>query len=189
MKLLLGSGSPRRKELLEALGLEFSVVKITCEEMYPPELEIPEIAGFLSELKSASYPHLGDDEVLLTADTLVVAGEEVLGKPRDKTQATEMLKKLSGTVHQVYTAVTLRSSEKQITKTDVARVEFSTLSEAEIMSYVDQFQPYDKAGSYGIQEWLGLAKARRIEGSYYTIMGLPTHLVYEILAEDFRARF
>ncbi|ROI07895.1 septum formation protein Maf [Chryseobacterium sp. H3056] len=181
MKILLGSNSPRRKELLKDLGFDFSVVKIDCEENYPQNLPVSEIAGYLSELKSSAYENLKEDEILLTADTIVVLNETVLGKPENEAQARQMLEKLSGKVHQVFTGITVRTVEKTITQTDVAQVEFEKISSEEIDFYIRNYEPFDKAGSYGIQEWLGMAKIRRISGSFFTIMGLPTHLVYNLL--------
>lgn len=185
MKILLGSNSPRRRELLKELGFDFSVVTIDCEENYPQNLPVSEIAGYLSELKSSAYETLEEDEILLTADTIVVLNETVLGKPENEAQAREMLEKLSGKVHQVFTGITVRTVEKTITQTDVAQVEFEKISSEEINFYVKNYQPFDKAGSYGIQEWLGMAKIRCISGSFFTIMGLPTHLVYNLL-KDFK---
>lgn len=185
MKILLGSNSPRRKELLKELGFNFSVAKIDCEENYPENLPVQEVAGYLSELKSYAYETLEEDEILLTADTIVVLNETVLGKPENEAQAREMLEKLSGKVHQVFTGITVRTVEKSITQTDVALVEFEKISSEEIDFYIKNYKPFDKAGSYGIQEWLGMAKIRRISGSFFTIMGLPTHLVYHLL-KDFK---
>lgn len=185
MNLLLASNSPRRKELLNNLGYDFKVVSIDCDEIYPKDLSVPEVAGYLSLLKANSYSDLKENEALITADTIVVLENEVLGKPKSETDAKEMLRQLSGKKHQVYTGFTLKTLEKTITETDVAHVDFAPFSEGEIEYYVSKFQPLDKAGSYGIQEWIGMAKICKIEGSYYTIMGFPTHLVYEKLASLF----
>ena len=183
MKILLASNSPRRKELLTNLGYDFEVVSIDCDEIYPANLKVENIAEFLSELKSNSFRTLENDEVLITADTIVALDNEVLGKPKDEEHAKIMLQKLSGKTHQVYTGITIRTPEKSISKTDVALVEIDKLSENEIDFYLKNYKPFDKAGSYGIQEWFGMAKIRKMEGSYYTIMGLPTHLVYSILKD------
>jgi septum formation protein len=185
MKIILGSGSPRRKELLQSLGYNFQVVSIDCEEIYPENLEVPKIAEYLSELKANSYTELISDEILITADTVVAINNEILGKPKSASEAKEMLQKLSGKTHEVYTAFTLKNAQKLVSKTDVASVEISELSEEEIDFYIKNYQPFDKAGSYGIQEWLGMAKVTKISGSYYTIMGLPTHLLYASL-KDFQ---
>lgn len=183
MKILLASNSPRRKELLTNLGYDFEVVSIDCDEIYPANLKVENIAEFLSELKSNSFRTLENDEVLITADTIVAIDNEVLGKPKDEEHEKIMLQKLSGKTHQVYTGITIRTPEKSISKTDVALVEIDKLSENEIDFYLKNYKPFDKAGSYGVQEWFGMAKIRKMEGSYYTIMGLPTHLVYSILKD------
>ena len=181
MKILLASKSPRRKELLESLGYTFDVISIDCDESFPSDLPVDEIAGYLSEKKSNAFRTLQNGEVLITADTIVALENEILGKPKDADDAKEMLKKLSGKTHQVYTGITIKTSENQITEADVADVSFSELSDSEIEYYIKNFKPFDKAGSYGIQEWLGMSKITEIKGSFYTIMGLPTHLIYEIL--------
>ena len=183
MKILLGSNSPRRKELLQSLGFDFEVVSINCDEIYPENLEVEKIASFLSELKANVFRNLLENEILLTADTVVTFENKVLGKPKNREEAVEMLSHLSGKKHQVYTGISFKTSEKIITKTDVAEVEFTEISNDEMDFYIKKYQPFDKAGSYGIQEWLGMAKISRINGSFYTIMGLPTHLVYETLKE------
>ncbi|ANF50721.1 septum formation inhibitor Maf [Chryseobacterium glaciei] len=183
MKLLLASQSPRRKELLSSLGFDFEVVKIDCEEILPKNIEIGEAAAYLSELKANAFRNLVDDEVLLTSDTVVAIDNQILGKPKDEADAKKMLQQLSGTTHQVYTGITIKTINKTITETDVADVELDEISDEEIDFYVKNYKPFDKAGSYGIQEWLGMAKIKKLSGSYYTIMGLPTHLVYKILKE------
>ena len=183
MKILLGSNSPRRKELLQSLGFDFEVVSIDCDEVFPENLSVENIAGYLSELKADAYRNLEKNEILLTSDTIVTFEGKVLGKPKNREEAVEMLSHLSGKTHQVYTGISFKTSENIITKTDVAEVEFSKISNDEMDFYIKNYQPFDKAGSYGIQEWLGMAKISRINGSFYTIMGLPTHLVYETLKE------
>ena len=183
MKILLGSNSPRRKELLQNLGFDFEVVSINCDEIFPDNLEVKNIASYLSELKANAYRNLEKNEILLTADTVVTFEGKVLGKPKNREEAIEMLSHLSGKTHQVYTGISFKTLEKIITKTDVADVEFSKITDEEIAFYIKNYQPFDKAGSYGIQEWLGMAKISRINGSFYSIMGLPTHLVYETLKD------
>lgn len=183
MKILLASASPRRKELLQNLGYDFEVVSVECDEVFPPDIPVNQVAAFLSDLKADAYRTLKNDEILITADTIVALENQILGKPKDAHDAKEMLLKLSGKTHQVYTGITIRTAGKSITKTDVADVEFAEISVEEIDYYIENFRPFDKAGSYGVQEWLGMAKIRRINGSFYTIMGLPTHLVYEILKD------
>jgi len=183
MKLLLASQSPRRKELLSSLGFDFEVVKIECEEIIPEHIRIEEAAAYLSELKAKAFRELANDEVLITADTVVAIEDQILGKPKDEQEAKQMLRLLSGKTHQVYTGITIKSGSKTITETDVADVELDEMTDDEIEYYIQNYKPFDKAGSYGIQEWLGMAKISRMNGSFYTIMGLPTHLVYKILKE------
>lgn len=183
MKILLASQSPRRKELLSSLGFDFEVVKIDCEEILPENIEIEKAAAYLSELKADAFRKLENDEVLITADTVVAIDNQILGKPKDEADAKNMLQKLSGKTHQVFTGISIKTSDKTITETDVADVEFDRISQEEIEFYLKNYKPFDKAGSYGIQEWLGMAKIKNMTGSFYTIMGLPTHLVYKILKE------
>lgn len=183
MKLLLASQSPRRKELLSSLGFEFEVVKIDCEEILPDGIAIESTAAYLSELKADTFRSLEASEVLLTADTVVAINNQILGKPKDEANAHEMLENLSGKTHQVYTGITIKTSDRTFTETDVADVTFDTITDEEIKFYIQNYKPFDKAGSYGIQEWLGMAKIKNMKGSFYTIMGLPTHLVYKILKE------
>ncbi|WP_288447546.1 Maf family nucleotide pyrophosphatase [uncultured Chryseobacterium sp.] len=183
MKLLLASQSPRRKELLTSLGFEFEVVKIDCEEIIPEHIKIEDAAAYLSDLKASAFRNLEADEVLLTADTVVAVDDQILGKPKDEADALNMLSSLSGRTHQVYTGITIKTADKVFTETDVADVTLDQLSGEEINYYIQHYKPFDKAGSYGIQEWLGMAKITNMKGSFYTIMGLPTHLVYKILKE------
>lgn len=183
MKILLASQSPRRKELLSNLGFDFEIVKIDCEEILPENIKIETAAAYLSELKANAFGNLQNDEVLLTADTVVANKNQFLGKPKNEIEAKEILKSLSGKIHQVYTGITIKTLDKIITETDVADVEFDEISDEEIDFYIKNYQPFDKAGGYGIQEWLGMSKIKKINGSFYTIMGLPTHLVYKILKE------
>ncbi len=185
MKILLASQSPRRKELLSQLGFEFETLSLECDEVFPENLPAEAVAGYLSELKANSYGTLEKDEILITADTVVVLNGEILGKPKGEADAKVMLQKLSGKIHQVYTGITVKNSEKKITITDVANVEFDAITNSECEFYIKNYLPLDKAGSYGIQDWLGMAKIKKIEGSFYTIMGLPTHLLYSIL-NDFQ---
>ena len=185
MKILLASNSPRRKELLKSLGFDFEVVSVDCDEVYPDNLPVEKIAEYLSDLKADAYKNLQSGEVLITADTIVALENVVLGKPKNVTEAKEMLRRLSGKTHEVYTGITIRNSEKSISKTDVTHVETGELTDEEIDYYVENYKPFDKAGAYGVQEWFGMAKIKRITGSYYTVMGLPTHLVYLIL-KDFQ---
>lgn len=182
-KIILGSNSPRRKELLGGLDIEFTVdTGNTFEEVYEegtPQERIPEV---LSEGKSYGFHRaLEANEILITSDTLVLCGERVMGKPHSREEAIDMLRFLSGREHKVITAVTVRDHNRCVTSSDTAIVYFKELSDSEIEYYVDTYKPFDKAGAYGIQEWIGYAGIGRIEGSYFTIMGLPVHLVYKEL--------
>lgn len=184
-KLILSSASPRRKELLEGLGLDFSIdTNTSFIENYTPGTPLEQIPALMSEGKSEGFHRaLADDEILLTSDTMVYCDDIVMGKPHSRDEAISMLHHLSGRVHHVTTAITLRDSHHKITVSDTAYVHFKDLSDNEIAYYVDNFKPFDKAGAYGIQEWIGYIGITKIEGSYFTIMGLPVHLVYEILTE------
>ena len=182
-KIILGSNSPRRKELLAGLNLEFTVdTGNTFEEIYDentPHERIPEV---LSEGKSYGFHRaLEADEILITSDTLVLCGDRVMGKPHSREEAINMLRDLSGRGHKVITAITVRDAHTCTTSSDTAIVNFKELSDDEIEYYIDKFKPFDKAGAYGIQEWIGYIGIGRIEGSFFTIMGLPVHLVYQEL--------
>ena len=182
-KIILGSNSPRRKELLAGLNIEFTVdTGNTFEEIYSedtPHHRIPEV---LSEGKSYGFHRpLEEDEILITSDTLVLCEDRVMGKPRSREEAIDMLRCLSGREHKVITAITLRDSKSRKTSSDTAIVRFKELSDNEIEYYVDTFKPFDKAGAYGIQEWIGYIGIGQIKGSFFTIMGLPVHLVYQEL--------
>ena len=183
--IILGSGSPRRKELLAELGFKFEVdTRNNFEEIYSedtPQERIPEV---LSIGKSYGFHReLSDNEILITSDTLVLCEGRVMGKPGGREEAIDMLKALSGRTHKVITAVTIRNSSRIKTVSDTALVHFKELKESEIEYYVDNYRPFDKAGAYGIQEWIGYIGIDRIEGSYFTIMGLPVHVAYELLQE------
>ena len=184
-KIILASGSPRRKELLAGLCIEFEVdTRNDFEEIYNPDTPHDKIPEVLSEGKSYGFHRsLEDNEIIITSDTLVICNDEVMGKPHSKEEAYHMLKKLSGRTHKVITAVTIRNNQRCITSSDTAIVHFKELSDNEIYYYIDTFKPYDKAGAYGIQEWIGYIGIDKIEGSYFTIMGFPTHLVYGLLKD------
>ena len=186
MKILLGSQSPRRRELLAGLDVDFRVVAIDADEHYPEGLQGGEIPYFISRAKAEAYGEpLAEDEVLLTADTIVwVPGEGgrggvMLGKPKDEEEARRMLRMLSGRMHAVYTGVTLRTHEGMQTITDKTEVWFRALTEEEIAYYVEKYQPLDKAGAYGVQEWIGYVGVTKIVGSYFNVMGLPVERVWE----------
>ena len=180
MNLLLASNSPRRKELLTQLGYQFDIVKIDVDESYPSDLKPHEIAEYVSAKKAKAFD-VNENEILLTSDTIVALDQKILLKPKDENEAFEMIKSLSGKVHQVYTAFTLKTVDSEISKTSKTDVEFSEISDEEIKFYIKTYKPFDKAGSYGIQEWLGMTKIKNITGSFYAVMGLPVDLVYEEL--------
>lgn len=184
-KIILASNSPRRKELLGGLDISFVVdTRNNFEEVYDPSTPHEKIPEVLSEGKSYGFHReLSDDEILITSDTLVLCGSDVMGKPHSRDEAFEMLRKLSGREHKVITAITVRDKTNCKTLSDTAIVHFKELSDKEIWYYIDNFKPFDKAGAYGIQEWIGYIGIGRIDGSFFTIMGLPVHLVYNTLLE------
>ena len=182
MRIVLASNSPRRRELLSGLGLEYEVRTMPgLDESYPEGLSMEEIPQYISRKKAAAYS-LGADEVLITADTIVWLDGEVLGKPADEEEARQMLRKLSGKTHQVVTGVTLTyRNEESLSHhsfASVSQVTFAQLSDAEIDYYVTHYRPLDKAGAYGIQEWIGYIGVTSIEGSYFNVMGLPVQRLY-----------
>jgi septum formation protein len=181
-KLILGSNSPRRQELLRGLGLEFEVRVHPIEENLPPDLPAAYAAAYLSKLKADAFPGpLDANEILITADTVVIDRGKVLGKPSNELEAFEMLKSLSGTTHTVMTAVTLKDHKNSITLEDETEVTFRFLDEEEVWHYLKKYQPFDKAGSYGIQEWIGSVAVQKIEGSFNNVVGLPTLELYNTL--------
>jgi len=182
-KIILASGSPRRRELLAGLNIDFEVdTRNNFEEYINPSTPHREIPARMSEGKSFGFWRaLEQDEILITSDTLVLCGELVMGKPHSREEAVSMLKTLSGREHHVITAVTLRDSRRCETLSDTATVHFKELTDQEIDYYIDNFKPFDKAGAYGIQEWIGYIGISGIEGSFFTIMGFPIHLVYSEL--------
>jgi septum formation protein len=180
---ILASKSPRRQELLRELGINFSVEISDVDESYPESLYREEIPVFLAELKAKPFSgKLTENDLLITADTIVWLKGEVFGKPTDKREAIEILQKLSDNEHQVISGVCLTSAKKQKSFFSVSNVRFKILSESEINFYIDEYKPYDKAGAYGIQEWIGYIGITHIEGSFYNVMGLPIQQLYtEIL--------
>lgn len=182
-KIVLASGSPRRKELLAGLGLEFSVFCLKdIDESYPADLNAADVAGYISGKKADAYRQIiHDNELFITADTVVVSGNRILGKPTDRQNAIEMLQALSGKEHQVITGVTLVSAERRASFSVTTDVRFRTLTDEEIEYYVDNYRPFDKAGAYGIQEWIGYIGVESISGSYFNVMGLPVQRLYREL--------
>lgn len=182
-RIILASNSPRRKELLTGLGISFEVLTLpSIEESFPDTLKGGEIPLFLAKKKCDAYHELlKDNTLVITADTIVWHQGEVLGKPKDRREAIEMISKLSGDSHTVYTGVCVRSHEKEVSFYSESEVFFDKLTLSEIEYYVDTFKPFDKAGSYGVQEWIGYIGVKRIEGSYFNIMGLPIQRLYQEL--------
>jgi len=177
--IVLASKSPRRHELLRGLGIEFEIRTRDTDESFSNQLKNEGIALFLAEVKAkAMTDSMQDNELIITADTIVCLGEEVLNKPQSADEAHHMLRMLSGRMHRVYTGVCLMSHEKEQLFYDETRVYFRELSDAEIRYYVENYKPFDKAGSYGAQEWMGYVGIERIEGSYFNVMGLPVHKLY-----------
>jgi septum formation protein len=181
-QLILASQSPRRQHLLKELGLDFEIQVKAVDEVYPPHLLRQEIPMYLSKLKADAFAtDLKHGQLVITADTIVWLNEAVLGKPIDYNDAFTMLKNLSGNMHTVYTGVCLKSVEKEKSFWASTDVYFKNLSDAEIKYYLENYKPYDKAGSYGIQEWIGYIGIKRIEGSYFNVMGLPIQKLYDEL--------
>lgn len=181
--IILGSNSPRRKELLAGLDLDFEVKVIPgLEEHYPTNLQPEEIPVFLAKQKAEAYiPTLPEKTLLITADTIVWNRNEVIGKPKNREDAIQMLQSLSGHEHHVVTGVCLTTTEKQKAFSVISAVKFATLTDEEIGYYVDKYQPFDKAGAYGIQEWIGYVGVESINGSFYNVMGLPVQRLYQEL--------
>jgi len=185
-KIILASTSPRRSQLLKEAGFQFEVKTKDVEETYPAELPIDEVAGFLAHKKAtAAQEFIQNDEIIIAADSVVILDGVIYGKPRDYDDAFQMLRKLSGQLHRVITGVCLLSATNVKVFSAESKVQIEAMSDAEIDFYVQKYQPYDKAGSYAIQEWIGLCKISRIEGTFTNIMGLPVDLVYRELM-DFR---
>ena len=184
-KIILASNSPRRKELLSGLDIDYETRVIPdVDESYPNSLHIEDVAVYLAEKKASAYqPELKDKELLITADTVVLLENKILGKPANEEESATMLRVLSSKTHKVITAVCLTSTEKQVSFSDTSLVTFGKLIDEEIDYYVSKYKPFDKAGAYGVQEWIGYMAVERIEGSYYNVMGLPVFKVYKELKE------
>ena len=182
-RLILASNSPRRHKLLKGLDLDFEVrVKKGVGESYPDSLAAEQIPEYISKEKAAAYD-IQQDETLLTADTVVILNGEIMGKPKEVAEAKTMLRKLSGHTHHVVTGVSITTREKQVSFSDTTAVTFRDLTEKEIDYYIEHYRPFDKAGAYGVQEWIGYIGVTRIEGSFYNVMGLPVERLYEVLKE------
>lgn len=182
-KVVLASASPRRKQLLEEMGLAFRVASMDVDESLPKNLTPEQSAEYLSKIKANAFPEseFYHDTLIITADTIVTIDNDILGKPSDRDEAVQALEKLSGKSHMVITGVTIRLKSKLSTFSVSTEVHFSQLEKSEINYYVDHYEPYDKAGAYGIQEWIGHVAIEGINGSYFNVMGLPTHRLYEEL--------
>ncbi len=182
--IILASGSPRRQQFFKELEIDFEIRLKPVKEEYPSELKDVEITNYLAELKAAAFDgELSTRDILITSDTIVWHEGKALEKPKDPAQALEMIKALSGKSHEVITSVCFKTVEKLLTVHAITRVTFSSLEEDEIKYYIDKYRPFDKAGAYGIQEWIGLIGVEHLEGSYFNVVGLPTHLVYQTLRE------
>jgi septum formation protein len=184
-KIILASNSPRRKELLAGIDVDFEVRVIPdIDESFPSDLPTKEIAEYISRKKAAVYQQqMAEDELIITADTIVVLDSEVMGKPYDEADASRMLHELSGRTHQVITGVTLTTTTRQQSFSVETDVTFKTLSDEEISYYVQRYKPFDKAGAYGIQEWIGHIGVTGLQGSYFNVMGLPVQRIYEALRQ------
>lgn len=181
--IILGSQSPRRRELMAGLDIPFSCVTIDADESYPAELKAGDIPMYISRAKARAYAsELRENDLLITSDTIVWLNDEMLGKPQDETDAKAMLARLSGQTHEVYSAVCFTDMNGELeTFVDCTKVTFKTLSEDEIDYYVNKYRPLDKAGAYGVQEWIGYVGVTKMEGSYFNVMGFPICRVYETL--------
>lgn len=179
--LLLGSNSPRRQEILSQAGIYFEIDIISIDESFPNDIIPNDVAAYISEQKANAFLGKYPDKVILTADTVVILDGKILGKPKDSQEAKMMLHCLSNKTHEVITAFSLIKNDIIRTFQDSAYVSFNALTDQEINYYVDHYSPLDKAGAYGIQEWIGMIAVNKIEGSFYTIMGLPIHMVYKEL--------
>ena len=181
--ILLASNSPRRKELLAGLDIKYRVAALPdIDESYPEELSCDLVAEYISQKKALAYSQLmKEDSLIITADTVVVCENDVLGKPADSDDAKRMLRQLSGKTHKVITGVTIRTVKEDHSFSSISLVTFAELSDSEIDYYIEKYKPFDKAGSYGVQEWIGYIGVEKIEGSYFNVMGLPIQRVYSIL--------
>lgn len=185
MKIILSSNSPRRRELLAGLGVDFEVKVIKgVDESYPATLPSEDVAEYIAREKAAAY-EVAADELVITADTVVVVGDDILGKPHDAAEARKMLREISGCTHRVVTGVCMKTLKETHSFSVVTGVTFKTLSDEEIDYYVERYKPFDKAGAYGIQEWIGYIGVTGLEGSYYNVMGFPVQRVYEELTKRF----
>ncbi len=181
-KIYLASKSPRRQELLTLMGYKYELMLKDVDESYPETLDLKDVAGYISKAKADAFDVL-EDGIIITSDTVVILGDELLGKPRDADHAFAMLSKLNNKTHKVITGVTLKSATQCFTFSEETDVTFSDLSDVQIWYYIDNYKPFDKAGAYGIQDWIGMIGVKSINGSYTNVMGLPTERLYKELSE------
>lgn len=182
--IILASQSPRRKELLAGLGLQFSTISLDIDETFDRnEFKKEQITEYLSAKKAKAYTNIQPNDLIITSDTTVWVDDESLEKASNREEAYEMIKKLSGKTHSVYTSVTIRSLENEVTFSDETQVTFADLTDEEIYFYIDNYKPFDKAGAYGVQEWIGYIGVENMNGSYFNVMGLPTHKLYKELVK------
>lgn len=181
--IILASGSPRRQHFFKELEVDFSIEVREVEELYPPHLKASEITDYLAQLKASAFKNISENDLIITSDTIVWIDEQAINKPNDFDDAVLMLQNLSGAMHQVFTSVCFTSKDFQITVNDCTKVWFKELTLEEITYYLNTCKPFDKAGSYGIQDWLGYTGVEKIEGCFFNVMGLPTRLVYKTLME------
>lgn len=187
--IILASASPRRQQLLKDLGLDFEIRLKPVQEEYPPRLSHFEISDYLAQLKALPFKNeLKDNDILITCDTIVWLKNKALGKPKNAAEAVEIIKSLSNATHEVITSVCFTTPTFEKTVNAVTKVTFKNFSDDEINYYIDTYKPFDKAGAYGIQEWIGQIGVTKIEGSYFNVMGMPTHLVYETLNDILKKR-
>ncbi len=179
--LILASGSPRRQQFFKDLGLDFTIQVKSVDEVYPSHLKAAEITNYLADLKSKAFTNLGDNDLIITSDTIVWLEKEPLEKASNDQEAFEMLRKMSGKMHEVITSVCIKTVHFQKIFNDTTQVFFKELTDDEIRFYIQNYQPFDKAGAYGIQEWIGFIGIEKIEGSYFNVMGLPVHKLYKEL--------
>lgn len=181
--LILASSSPRRQYLMKEAGFDFTIEKPDVDELFPDDLPVDQVAKYLAALKAEFFRPRLRNEIIVTADTVVILEGRILNKPRDREEAFRMLSSLSGQTHVVMTGVCILTKEKEVSFDDTTQVTFQSLEENEILYYIDHYKPYDKAGAYGAQDWIGMVALKKIEGSYFNVMGLPIHKVYEKLKE------
>lgn len=181
--IILASGSPRRQQFFKDLDIDFTIILKSVDEVYPKELKETEITDFLADLKSKAFTNLSDKDILITSDTIVWLNNKALGKPKDDEEAFNMLSALSGKTHKVITSISIKTNRFQKMINDVTKVSFKQLSDEEIQYYIKNYKPFDKAGAYGIQEWIGFIGIDKIEGSYFNVVGLPVHKLYKTLMD------